>query len=103
VATKKKQSKFEKLKKFAKTVQTVVEDLKNFSFAKSSKLLQYLRLNDENNMVSITNIAVYLMLYKIYQTPAVSITDLTALAATILNYGHKKHLRTKENIALLEQ
>lgn len=55
-----------------------------------NKALQYLRLNDENGLVSLTNIAMILVLYKLAVTPALSIQDLTALFIAIGGYQFKR-------------
>ncbi len=55
-----------------------------------NKALQYLRVNDENGLVSLTNIAMILVLYKLAVTPALSIQDLTALFICILGYQFKR-------------
>ena len=55
-----------------------------------NKALQYLRVNDENGLVSLTNIAMILVLYKLAVTPALSIQDLTALFIFILGYQFKR-------------
>ena len=59
------------------------------------KVLVYLRLEDEKGRMSLTNIAMIIMLYKIASTDATSITDLTTLALTIVGYHYKKHLENK--------
>jgi len=82
----------DKVKKVAKQLQEVSKAFKNFSLEKFHGLMSYLRVNDENNKLSLTNLALMLMLYKVYMTPAVSITDLTALFVAIANYGHKRHV-----------
>jgi hypothetical protein len=56
----------------------------------TKKVLYYLRINDEKARISLTNIALMLMIYKIAVTQATSMTDLTALAIAILGYQCKK-------------
>ena len=59
------------------------------------KALKYLRINDEKNMISLTNTAMILILYKIAMTPAVSFTDITALAIAVLGYQGKRIIESK--------
>lgn len=59
------------------------------------RALVYLRINDEQNRVSLTNVAMILMLYKIGVTDATSITDLTALAIAVLGYQAKRVVEKK--------
>lgn len=61
------------------------------------KALLYLRINDSNNMVSLTNIAMMLVIYKIAVTPAVSFQDITALAIGIMGYQVKRIVETKKS------
>ena len=55
-----------------------------------NKVLIYLRINDEKGLVSLTNIAMILVIYKIAMTPAVSFQDITALALGIIGYQSKR-------------
>ena len=63
------------------------------------KGLQYFRINDENNLVSLTNIAMIIMLYKIAATPSTSFEDLTALFVVIVGYQSKRFVGSKNNSA----
>lgn len=54
------------------------------------KVLKYLRVNDEKGLVSLTNIAMILVIYKVGVTPALSIQDLTALFVAVLGYQGKR-------------
>lgn len=54
------------------------------------KVLQYLRINDEKNVLSLTNIAMILILYKVAITPTVSFQDITALFIAIAGYQTKR-------------
>lgn len=55
-----------------------------------NKALKYLRINDEKGLISLTNIAMMLVIYKISVTPAVSFQDITALAVAVLGYQAKR-------------
>jgi len=61
-------------------------------FNVGKRLLEYLRINDERGRLSLTNLALIIMLFKIHQTNAVSIADLTALTIAILGYQAKRHI-----------
>lgn len=56
------------------------------------KFLQFLRLVDDNEQVSLTNIAVMVAVYKISEVKAVSFEDLGLLLIPLLGYAYKKHL-----------
>lgn len=57
---------------------------------KLKKALQYLRINDEKGRLSLTNIAMIIILYKLCVTPVVSFEDITALATVVLGYQAKR-------------
>lgn len=62
----------------------------------SNKILTYIRINDEKGLLSLTNIAMILVLYKLAVTPALSIQDLTALFVSILGYQGKRFLENRK-------
>ena len=55
-----------------------------------NKVLKYLRINDEKGLISLTNIAMIIVIYKIAVTPAVSFTDIAGLALGIVGYQSKR-------------
>jgi len=59
-------------------------------FKGAKKVMQYLRINDSNNLVSLTNIAMMLILVKIAMTPVTTFEDLTALTVAVLGYQGKR-------------
>ena len=59
-----------------------------FDWAKNT--LQYVRINDENNKISLTNLAMMIVMYKMVTTTATSWQDLTALAIAIIGYQAKR-------------
>jgi len=73
-----------KISKQAKKVRDIIK-----------KALKYLRINDEKDMISLTNTAMILVLYKIAMTPAVSFTDITALAIAVMGYQGKRIIESK--------
>lgn len=54
------------------------------------KLLKFLNLLDAAGNLSITNIAVIIVLAKLIMTPAVSITEVGMLLITLSNYAMKR-------------
>ena len=60
-----------------------------------NKIMVYLRIHDEKNMVSLTNIAMIIVLYKLCVTPAVSFQDITALAISVMGYQVKRIVEKK--------
>ena len=61
----------------------------------SQKVAQVFRITDENGLISLTNITMMLVMYKIAVTPAVSMQDLTALALGVLGYQAKRLMEKK--------
>ena len=59
-------------------------------FELAKDILRYLRINDENNNLSLTNLVMAIMLYKVWVTQATSVQDLTALTVAILGYQAKR-------------
>lgn len=55
-----------------------------------NKILMYCRVNDENGMISLTNIAMIIVIYKLATTPVVSFQDITALAIGVIGYQAKR-------------
>ena len=51
---------------------------------------QFLRLLDDSGQVSLTNIAVYITLYKLATAPLTNYTDIAALIAAMGTYTVKK-------------
>ena len=61
----------------------------------AKKTLQYVRINDENNCISLTNIAMMIVMYKMIATTATSWQDMTALAVAIVGYQAKRVIKKK--------
>lgn len=55
------------------------------------RFLQYLRINDEQDNLSLTNILIYVMAYK-FATTETNPVDMAALMTVVLNYFGKKWL-----------
>ncbi len=60
-----------------------------------NKILSYLRVNDEKGMLSLTNIAMIIVLYKLAVTPALNFEDITALAIGVMGYQVKRAIGKK--------
>ena len=60
------------------------------------KVLKYLRINDEKGFISLTNIAMIVVIYKISVTPATTFEDLTALCIGVLGYQTKRIIEKKK-------
>ena len=60
-------------------------------------ILQFLRLVDENNLLSLTNITVVVCIVKVAMLQSVSLPDLGALMLSMLMYGHKKLLAANKS------
>lgn len=56
----------------------------------AEKVLTYFRINDEKKRVSLTNIALIVIIYKLAMTDATTFTDITGLAVAVLGYQFKR-------------
>ena len=63
------------------------------------KALTYLRINDEKNRLSLTNIAMIIVLYKLMVTPTLNFEDITALAIGVMGYQIKRAIGKKDEEA----
>ena len=61
------------------------------------KVLRYARINDEKNNISLTNLAMIIVMAKMIITPATSWQDMTALAIAILGYQAKRVIEGKKD------
>lgn len=66
------------------------------AFKWAKKALQYARINDEKNMMSLTNLAMIIVMAKMVVTPATSWQDMTALAIAIIGYQAKRVIEKKK-------
>lgn len=57
-----------------------------------NKILQYLRINDEKGRISLTNIALMLILVKIAVVPVTTMKDIAALMTVVLSYQIKRKI-----------
>lgn len=63
---------------------------------KALELLRFFRLVDNNNLLSITNISVIIMVGKIASTNATSMQDIAVAIVALMAYAHKKHLGSSD-------
>lgn len=54
------------------------------------KVLKFFRITDEKDLLSLTNLAVMVGIYKIIVTNATSMNDLGLFLIPLLNYAYKK-------------
>ncbi len=66
------------------------------AFKWAKKTLQYVRITDENNKISLTNLAMMIVMYKMVITQATSWQDLTALGIVIIGYQTKRVIEKKK-------
>lgn len=55
-----------------------------------SKGLKYFRINDDQNRLSLTNVTMLIILFKLCTTPSSSFQDITALSIAVLGYQFKR-------------
>lgn len=58
------------------------------------KLLNFVNLVDKNRNLSITNMAVYVLLFKIATAKTLDWPTAAALMLSLINYGHKRKYTT---------
>ena len=62
---------------------------------KIARSLKFLNLLDKDSNLSISNIAVIIVLVKLAFTPSLSLIDAGTLLVTLMNYAHKRHSTAK--------
>jgi hypothetical protein len=62
----------------------------------AKKTLQYARINDENNLLSLTNLAMVIVLWKVWQTDTTTFKDITALFIALFSYQAKRAIEKKK-------
>ena len=61
-------------------------------------LLIQLRIFDLDGKLSLTNIGVSILLFKIAAAPQVDWSVIAGLLLTLLSYGHKRHVNTRRAV-----
>lgn len=59
-------------------------------------ILSFFRITDENQKISITNIFMFIIMYKLMETKALSMEDISLFLVAITNYNYKKHISKGE-------
>lgn len=72
-----------------------IKETAALAYKHTKKALKYLRINDENNMLSLTNIAMILILFKIATTAATSMEDIGLLLGVLSSYQAKRLIEAK--------
>ena len=62
-------------------------------------VLKFLNLVDRAGKLSITNMAVYVLIVKIAISPSIDWAVVAGLLVTLLNYGHKRIVQEKPAMA----
>lgn len=57
---------------------------------KAKKTLDFFRITDESGLLSLTNVTMLLVIYKVSVAPVTSISDITALAIGVIGYQVKR-------------
>lgn len=60
------------------------------------KALYFLRLTDEKNVLSLTNIFIIIVLIKMAQSPTLNLEEVATVFIAFSNYIYKKHIGCKE-------
>lgn len=63
---------------------------------KLRRFLEFIRLLDSDNNISLTNIMIILCLYKTATAPVLSMRDLSLFVIPMLSYIHKRHIRPRK-------
>ena len=67
------------------------------------KLGQFFRVVDDDNLLSLTNLVIFVAIYKIIVAPVFTITEVTSLLISMLAYGYKRHVNKKRKEVTDEQ
>lgn len=59
------------------------------------KVLEFFNLLDNQGKLSITNLAVIVVLSKLIMAPAAGLTEAVTLLIALVNYGHKRMVNNK--------
>jgi hypothetical protein len=57
---------------------------------KAKRIVKFLRLTDERGLLSLTNVTMIIVIYKLAITPSMNFSDITALALGVLGYQFKR-------------
>jgi hypothetical protein len=62
-------------------------------------LLQWLRIEDEDGVLSFTFLMFALVSYLLIAGKPVSLTEMGAFLGVLVSYGHKRHIEAKKDLA----
>lgn len=79
--------------------------MKSLQFFKPTlqKSLKFLRLTDENQVLSLTQIAFWVLIIKIALSVSPTLPEIAALLTVILNYSYKRYTLSKKEETSSEQ
>lgn len=75
--------------------QRLTLSIHSWMVSKMNKFLKFFNLLDGSNNLSITNIALIILLTKIAINPALSLPEVSAFFLALLNYSHKRAVSAK--------
>lgn len=56
------------------------------------KVLKFFRITDEDDLLSLTHLCVYIGMYKVITTQAADLQDVGLFITALMNYGYKKYV-----------
>jgi hypothetical protein len=68
-----------------------------------TRILLFLRITDEQNNISLTNLAIWLVLGKMALTPELAAFDIGALLIAYMNYAGKKIIQRRDPTVLVPE
>lgn len=77
-------------------IKSAFSDFSSYLLDRFMKVGKFLRLIDENNQMSITNIAVLVVIYKVGTAQNVDLYDAGIILIALLNYSYKRYIKFKE-------
>ena len=82
--------------KIKSKIITSYNNVSGYLLDRFMKVGKFLRLIDENNQMSITNIAVMVVIYKVGTAHQVDLYDAGIILIALLNYSYKRYMKLKE-------
>lgn len=80
-----------------KFLKNIYETSYNCVLSTFFKVGKFFRLIDENNQMSITNIAVLVVIYKVGTAQEVDLYDAGLILIALLNYSYKRYMNVNES------
>lgn len=63
------------------------------------KILNFFRITDENGVLSLTNIFIIIVLYKLAMSPTLNLEEVATVFIAISNYMYKRHINRGEDVS----